>query len=528
MDWTGQPAASASLRVFRGNTEIAQTLCDLTGKGELLVFPSDGVFEIRGRREELGGALSGLTLKPGERRVVDLQLDRAVSISGHVLTLDGKTPQSAVPVQAMVRDGDKGALRIGAMEFTDDDGVFRFVNLRPGEYWVRCLTPWGNRYFGNASRADTVLGLPVVVVPGQTGREVGFKLPEIKKGTWRGYTSYEGLDHENIRCLYRAPGGELWIGTISGGVYRFDGSVFEQISTAQGLVGNQVFCIGAASDGALWFGTSEGAVHYDGKTFKNFGKEDGLPDLKIFAIEVESNGAVWFGSEVGLSRFDSEGLIQYSNRDGLINRSGGTSGVFAIDIEEDGDLWAGTEWGGVFRFQGDQFQKVLSSSEKMYVRKTVRTPDGTRWFGTSEGLFRFENNQIVKVLNRSWVMALESDQKGALWMGSGWARPGVVQLNPASGSMVSNSEDLGLAVSNVWAVTKRPNGEMWLGTDVGIQRFVNGRLENSVDSLGFETGSIWCFFEDGEGGMGWGGKSWFGPLARWQGNDTDESGWPSR
>jgi len=65
-----------------------------------------------------------------------------VSISGTVRMLDDITPHVAVPVEA-IRNGEKVA---GTL--TDESGKYQFVNLRPGNYELRCQVLDGYVHYG--------------------------------------------------------------------------------------------------------------------------------------------------------------------------------------------------------------------------------------------------------------------------------------------------------------------------------------------------------------------------------------------
>jgi streptogramin lyase len=72
-----------------------------------------------------------------------------------------------------------------------------------------------------------------------------------------------------------------------------------------GLADNQVFSILEDSDGALWFGTDQGAFRYASGAWTRFTHVDGLGDDIVTAILTDGLGRLWFGGrDLGLSRFD--------------------------------------------------------------------------------------------------------------------------------------------------------------------------------------------------------------------------------
>src|SRR5262249_25582936 len=146
----------------------------------------------------------------------------------------------------------------------DKDGSFRFVNLRPGKYQVRCQSALGQVYYGSG-RDQTSSPASIDVETRRTHPGVDFRIPETKKGIWRTYAVAKGLVQQRAATVWRHPDGILWIGTLSAGVYQFDGVEFEALSESEGLSGSRVFAIRRAADGSLWIGTNNGINRHDGK-----------------------------------------------------------------------------------------------------------------------------------------------------------------------------------------------------------------------------------------------------------------------
>lgn len=94
----------------------------------------------------------------------------------------------------------------------------------------------------------------------------------------------------------------VWAGTWGGGVARYDGKKWSNLTTRNGLAGNVVFSIARDNEGAMWFGTDQGVSRYDGKTWKNFGRREGLLGDNVYALAVTPSGEVWAGTKRGASR----------------------------------------------------------------------------------------------------------------------------------------------------------------------------------------------------------------------------------
>ncbi|MFM9984640.1 MAG: two-component regulator propeller domain-containing protein [Flavobacteriales bacterium] len=65
--------------------------------------------------------------------------------------------------------------------------------------------------------------------------------------------------------------GDLWIGTVDAGVWRFDGVKLTNYTTQNGLISNAVTIIYKDRKGELWFGTAgSGVCKFDGTKFSKF------------------------------------------------------------------------------------------------------------------------------------------------------------------------------------------------------------------------------------------------------------------
>ncbi|MBD0349889.1 MAG: hypothetical protein ICV65_01915, partial [Flavisolibacter sp.] len=103
------------------------------------------------------------------------------------------------------------------------------------------------------------------------------------------YTTEQGLPLNSVFCSATDKAGNLWFGTIGGGVSKYDGKSFTNYTIAQGLVGNVVFSMIEDKEGNLWFATSSGVSKYDGYRFTNYTTADGLAGNFVSCI-IQDNG----------------------------------------------------------------------------------------------------------------------------------------------------------------------------------------------------------------------------------------------
>jgi signal transduction histidine kinase/ligand-binding sensor domain-containing protein len=196
----------------------------------------------------------------------------------------------------------------------------------------------------------------------------------------------------------------------------------------------------------------------------------------------------------------------------------------------------------------------------------TQTTDGYLWIGTEAGLVRFDgwNFQIIKDDSGSYtitsVLGLAPDDAGCLWIRlqdlsvirychGVFERPAgdvarysgveAMQQGGAGELLIWNTEDGAVAFqrrsprklvsvtrlprSPVLALTRTPNGDVWMGTrDAGLFRFSGGKLlsiRNGLPDL-----KVNCLLPDGERGL------WVGTdagIAHWNGTKFTAVGIPS-
>ncbi|MBO6517932.1 MAG: histidine kinase, partial [Bacteroidia bacterium] len=99
--------------------------------------------------------------------------------------------------------------------------------------------------------------------------------------------------------------GNLWFGTTAGLMrYGKDGS-WKQFTTEQGLISNTIKCLVFDITGKLWLGTDKGLCYYDGTRFGAYTKGNGLISNTINALHYrKSDHSLWIGTNNGLSKLN--------------------------------------------------------------------------------------------------------------------------------------------------------------------------------------------------------------------------------
>jgi signal transduction histidine kinase/ligand-binding sensor domain-containing protein len=332
------------------------------------------------------------------------------------------------------------------------------------------------------------------------------------------FTTDDGLALDAVTCSLMDKSGNLWFGTSSGGISRYDGKSFTTFTSDQGLANNNVLSIKEDKSGNLWFGTKGGGVScYDGRSFTTFTFAKDLANNSVLSIAEDKSGNLWFGTGGGgvlrcdpsaLSRTGLKSFTNFTDEQGLANNT-----VNCIAEDKSGNLWFGTNGGGVSRLNADgkSFFNYNSAQglANNIVNSIMEDKSGNLWFGTTGGgvsqLSRdrrsFTNFTNARGLANNDVRCIAEDKSGNLWFGTNSG--GVSRYNGKSFTTFSTGQ--GLAGNWVYSIVEDKMGNLWFGTyGGGVSRYDGRSFTNFSSKQGLTWDEPRCIAEDKTGNL------WFG------------------
>jgi ligand-binding sensor domain-containing protein/serine phosphatase RsbU (regulator of sigma subunit) len=314
------------------------------------------------------------------------------------------------------------------------------------------------------------------------------------------------LRHNVVLALAAGQGGELWIGTYGGGLYRHQGGVFKRFSMADGLPSDHVRAVYLAPGGALWIGTTGGLAKIEGEELTALTTQGGLPSDRVMSIIEDHEGSLWVGTSGG-------GVARRRREDGVFTRFGaehGLSSNFVWSIHEDRDhaIWISTEGGGLNRFKDGAFRVFRREDGLPSDRVMPVLADQNRnlWIGTDAGLSRlpadsagsFATHSARTGLAKDNIRALFEDVEGSLWIGA--SDGGLNRLRDRRVSVLTSRG--GLSASSIRTVYEGRDGSVWIGTDGGgLNRVKDGRVSVLTTRDGLGHDDVWSILEDTSGDL---------------------------
>ena len=207
--------------------------------------------------------------------------------------------------------------------------------------------------------------------------------------TAKTYTRTDGLAENSVYSVYESRDGNVWAGTLSGGVSKFSAGRFTTYSTADGLASNAVTSILESSGGTMWFATPTGLGALSAAHWKTYRVADGLPSDDILSLLEDSTGVVWIGTSAGIAFRDSTGIhVPAGLPDSLREQ------ILGMAEDAFGSLWVSTS------------NHVLRVNRAKLLRGALAEGD-LREYGLADGLRGLEG------VKRQWSVV--RDPLGRIW-----------------------------------------------------------------------------------------------------------------
>ncbi|MCI0695511.1 ATP-binding protein [candidate division KSB1 bacterium] len=366
------------------------------------------------------------------------------------------------------------------------------------------------------------------------GTDQGLNQFDRATGTFRRYQhdskNPRSLPHKSVSAIYEDRFGELWIGTVGGGLCRMSRQdeatgIFRSYKhdpkNPQSLIDDVINDICEDQAGRLWIGTSGGlsCLRLEdratetpaGLAFCNYQynsqNSSSLSQNYIRSIYVDRSGVIWIGTRGGgLNRFDpgsetpTGATFQHYQNDPQNPFSLSSDDIFSIGEDRAGGIWVGTR-NGVNRFerapapfqhyQHDPNNPRSLSDNSVWAIYEDRA--GDVWIGTlSGGLDRFERAtgtptgvafthfrhepKDPRSLNDNSVWSIYEDRAGTLWIGT--REGGLNQFDRATGTFRHFQRDPNnpQSLRHNWVTSILDDaaapGVLWIGTwGGGLNRF---------------------------------------------------------
>ncbi|UOD31198.1 diguanylate cyclase [Massilia violaceinigra] len=345
----------------------------------------------------------------------------------------------------------------------------------------------------------------------------------------------------SILAMLQDRQGFVWIGTHSGGLYRYNGYHAVKYASNANSSGNlphdRVSDLYQDAAGAIWVATQNGLARFnpESNNFTRFVPPPGPASQRIVKkIIGDGKGGMWLATWGGLQHFDpASATFTLHLHDAARPGSLASNDLNAIALDAGGGLWAATWPGGLDYlapgardFVHFRVDRAEAPDPKLNIVRALHfAPDRTLWIGTETGLVTWRAGQpwstraqVASPATR--INTLYGDRNGTIWagtLGAGLLRwdqgedPGSSGSNSKAVHYVHRANDsYSLPSDDIRAVMHDRSGMLWIGSitdgislvnlnSEGFQRFIpfdvdahNLRPNNAMRAMeGAPDGRLW-------------------------------------
>jgi len=268
-----------------------------------------------------------------------------------------------------------------------------------------------------------------------------------------------------------------------------------------GLPQNSVHALVQTRDGFLWLGTEAGLVRFDGIAFTVFDHSPELPSGDIRSLLETPDGTLWVGTAGGLARRKDGAITAFGAHAGppmgtITALKETPEGRLRVETTEEASEYGGAGWSRVSMPAGlpkDQivFEAKMASGEPASATRSAVAIER----GTQQAILR-----VGHELPGTRIQALFADREGCLWIGTNgglgrWVNSKVQRL-PATDP---------LAGASILSLLEDREGNLWVGTETdGLQVLRDARFHNIGTREGLSSDATSTVVEDSAG------KIWVG------------------
>ena len=261
------------------------------------------------------------------------------------------------------------------------------------------------------------------------------------------------------------------------------------------------------SDGFLWIAGARGITRFDGRTFEDFVPAAGeaFAATQVDVLFAPKIGGMWLGySGAAVDLLKDGHLTHFGRAEGIVG------GPKRFREGPDGSIWC-FSLSGVHVYRDQRWETVVSGPQGTDFKTGVFGPDGTLWIGGNRGIYTLEpaSHSPRMVQDGLVVMQLEIDSKGVLyarthdrkiyrfktdgqlssldmpavsdatnllvdgddnvWVPAG--KNGVHFIAAGASRLDTFGSGDSLSGESAWPATRDREGNVWIGTEAGIDRF---------------------------------------------------------
>jgi len=324
----------------------------------------------------------------------------------------------------------------------------------------------------------------------------------------------EGLSQSVVNTVVQDNAGYLWVGTMSG-LNRFDGKEFTLYDQKDSLAENWISASFKDSKGNLWFGHWAGGLsvfNWERQLITNYEFAQYSDFKSITSFVEDSKGNLYIGTDGnGLMYLDTKTNEVYT-----FNKEGRLSSNYVLDLAIDSEdrLWIATDRGVTIKNNDEEntFEVLdhTSGLKSSLVNQIESLNDGqlaVGYYNDGVSIIEYEGSNFTfqhfpiqsDSVSGTECQALFFDSRNNLWIGT--ARRGVFKMDVAKQSLMQFSTEEGLNYFSVKNIYEDREGNIWIGTDLGLNFFTGEVFKLLNEDNGLSNNIVWTLDNSRDGGL---------------------------
>lgn len=318
--------------------------------------------------------------------------------------------------------------------------------------------------------------------------------------------SADGLNSKYISTLTVDKNNNLWVGTVGEGIFKYDNGKFDNVISSRMLPSKHIKSFFVDSFNRFWVGTNQGVLLFK-RTNNTAELTSELITTKIVStISEDSDHNIWMGSiKNGILIYNEDKLLNFTTLNNLPDNN-----ITKIAIYGD-NIWVGTVKGGLVQIRKSQIFSIGKKEGLLddYTNSVYEDKDGSILIGTTNGLYRIDSPfsrrraEKLRFLNNKHIFAIKRNEQGDLLIGTRFNGLYILKKNSRRNYNSVN----GLKVNFIRCIFVDDDGSIWAGTNNGgISILKNGNIRNITKNDGLSNNLI-AFIHKSISGNYWIGTS---------------------
>lgn len=311
------------------------------------------------------------------------------------------------------------------------------------------------------------------------------------------FTEKEGLSVNTVQTVLADYEGNIWAGTLNGGVNLLSTEAITAYTEKDGLKNLNVTCVAqGGNNSGLFVGTDAGLYTFQPSAKEKFTKvsHPALASANITSIAADGANRLWLCTDAGVLVAEVKGNgISVAKK---FTRIAGQEIISPLKVIHDkkGNTWIATYGSGVFCITGEK--EFSYSKQNQFASDNILTVfedhESNIWFGTQDaGVVKFDGKIFQQLniagLNNEAVWSIAESNDGSLFFGTG--ESGLCIYRTGKTRFITTAH--GLSADFIPSLTWNKKQKcLWLAGEKGIDKlnFSNAPLTPEVKSYKQETG----------------------------------------